>query len=118
MPLFRFHRYEIRSDARLEAERAMHELAAYVRAELPDSSWVAYRDRHAPHRYVAVSAAKDAAAEERQQRAPGTEAFLAALRPLLVDEAEPSAYELVTSSDLAPRHQPEPRPGAQRRRRR
>lgn len=78
----------------------MHELAAYVRNELPGSTWTAYRDPNAPSHYVAFIRADDAAADERHRSAPGTHAFAATLEPLLVGTIEVTECELVTSSDL------------------
>jgi len=103
MAVFQIARYEIRPDARAEAERAMHEFASYVRKELPDSSWTTYRDPGAPTHYLSLIRAGDPAAHDRHRNAPGTQAFVAALYPLVNGKVELSEYELVTSSDLAPR---------------
>jgi quinol monooxygenase YgiN len=103
MAVFKVARYEIRPDKCTDAERAMHDLASYVRKELPGSSWTTYRDPHAPAHYLSLSRADDRAADDRHHAAPGVHAFLAALRPLLVGALETTEYELVTSSDLAPR---------------
>ena len=103
MAVFKLARYEIRSDHRADAERAMHDLASYVRKELPASSWSTYRDPHAPAHYLSLSRADDRAADDRYREAPGMQAFLAAIGPLLVGTVEITEYELVTSSDLAPR---------------
>jgi len=100
MAVFKIARFQIRADARDEAERAMHAFATYVRTELPGSSWTTYRDPHAPTHYTAMSRADDARADERQRTAPGTQAFTAALSPLLAGEIEITECELVTSSDL------------------
>lgn len=105
--MIKTERFEVRADAHEAAERAMHEFAAYVRRELPDSSWTAYRDPASPARYTAFVRADSPAAYERHRSAPGTQAFAAALTPLLVDTIEHADYELVTSSDLAPRHRAE-----------
>lgn len=104
MAVFKVFRFEVLPDARVEAERAMHELAAYIRKELPDSSWTAYRDPHAPTHYISMFRADDAAADERHRNAPGTRAFVAALAPLLRGNVEVTECELVTSSDLQRRH--------------
>lgn len=111
MAVFKLARFEVRADAIVDAERAMHELASYVRRELPGSSWTTYRDPNAPTHYVSMIRTDDAAADERQLEAPGTQAFVAALAPLLVGDLELTEWQLVTSSDLAPR------PRADRRRR-
>lgn len=82
----------------------MHDFAAYVRRELPDSSWTVYREAAAPTRYIALLRADTPAAEARFHAAPGTQALLAALSPLVLDPVELATIQLVTSSDLAPRH--------------
>ena len=114
MPVYTLVRYVVRPDAYEQAERAMHEFASYVRSELADSSWTTYRDPQAPHRFVSLIRADNLAAVERHRNAPGTQAFLAALSPLLEGELEFSELELVTSSDLAPRHR-DRKPGSRRR---
>jgi len=114
MAVFTIARYEVRPEARADAERAMHEFASYVRRELPASSWTTYREPHDPSRFLSLTRADDVAADERHRNAPGTEAFLAALTPLLSGAIERAEYELVTSSDLAPRHRPERRTGRRR----
>jgi hypothetical protein len=103
MPVFKLARYEVRSEVRDEAERAMHELASYVRKELRDSSWTTYRNPTAPSQYLSLTIADSPAAEQRQESAAGTKAFLAAMQPLLVGEIEVTDWQLVTSSDLARR---------------
>ena len=109
MAVYKTSRFEVRADAREQAERAMHEFAAYVRRELAESMWTVYRDPDLPTRYVAFLRAEHAAAEQRHRDAPGTQAFVAALQPLLVGAFEEAGCELVTSSDLAPRRKPERR---------
>ena len=104
MAVYKIARYEVRPDARLDAERAMHDFATYVRGALPDSTWTTYRDPHAPAHYISFSRADDAAADERQRNAPGMKTFAAALEPLLAGAVEVREYELVTSSDLQRRH--------------
>jgi quinol monooxygenase YgiN len=103
MPVYELARFEIRPEARAQAERAMHEFASYVRAQLPDSSWTTYRDPGAPAHYIAVTVIANPAARARHRSAPGTQAFLAALDPLLDGAIELTDCELVTSSDLARR---------------
>lgn len=117
MAVLKLARFAVRPDAREQAERAMHELAAYVRKELSGSTWTAYRDPDAPSHYIAFLRADDAAADERHRSAPGTQAFTASLEPLLVGTIEITECELVTSSDLqrrpsasrAPRRRPQRR---------
>ncbi|HWO17651.1 MAG TPA: hypothetical protein VNO30_02705 [Kofleriaceae bacterium] len=116
MPVYKTLRYRIRPEARLDAERAMHEFATYVRGELPGSAWTMYRDPHDPAYYLAILRAEDRAADARHGEAPGTRAFAAAIAPFLLEaEGEIRELELVTSSDLARRHRPDHRPGAGRR---
>ena len=117
MAVFTLAHFEIRPDAgaAAAAEAEMHAFATYVRAALPASTWTAYRDPRAPTHYIALSRADDAAADHRQRTAPGTEAFTAALRPLLAGTVEAHTYELVTSSDLAPRPRSERRAARKRR---
>src|SRR5688500_16318361 len=103
MPVYELARFEIRPDGRASAERAMHEFASYVRAELPDSTWTTYRDPHAPAHYVALTVATSPAARSLHRSAPGTQVFLAAIAPLLAGEIEVTDCELVTSSDLGRR---------------
>ncbi|MBA3452595.1 MAG: hypothetical protein H0T42_05790 [Deltaproteobacteria bacterium] len=103
MPVYEIAQFEIRPDARTRAERAMHEFANYVRAELPDTSWTTYRDPGAPAHYMAVTVNVSPAARTRQRNAPGTQAFLAAIEPLLDRAISITDCELVTSSDLARR---------------
>lgn len=87
----------------------MHEFATYVRNELADSKWTTYRDKDVPTQYMSIIVADDAAADERHRKAPGTQAFVDALYPLVVGKVEFTQYQLVTSSDLARRHRDEPR---------
>jgi hypothetical protein len=61
--------------------------------------WTAYRDATA-NRYYAIVRSDDRAADEKYRDAPGTQAFEAALAPLLAGEIETGELELVTSSDL------------------
>ncbi len=117
VPVFKLARFEVRADARLDAERAMFEFASYVRAELPDTSWTMYRDPAAPTHFTAITISKDGAADARAHESPGRTALLAALAPLLVGELETSDCELVTSSDLQRRHTPADRAGKRPRRR-
>jgi quinol monooxygenase YgiN len=114
MPVYKLARYVVRPEAREQAERAMHDFASYVRRELPDSSWTTYRDPQQPNHYVSFIRADDPAADDRHRNAPGTQAFVAALYPLVEGTVEFTECELVTSSDLAPRHR-ERKPGARRR---
>jgi quinol monooxygenase YgiN len=107
MPVFKLARFEVRPEARADAERAMHDFAGYVRTQLTGSSWTTYRDPSSPTHYFSVITAEDAAAAERHRVAPGTEAFDAALQPLVVGDVERTDCELVTSSDLQRRHVPD-----------
>src|SRR5262245_6056042 len=104
MPVFTLARFQVRPEAREQAERAMHEFAAYVRKDLEDSSWTTYRDPKSPTHYMSLIIADSPAAEQRHREAPGTKVFVDALYPLVVGEVEFTQYELVTSSDLARRH--------------
>ena len=104
MPVYTIARFEVRPDARLDAERAMHDFASYVRGELPGSMWTVYRDPQAPGRYLAFNRVEDPKADARQRDAPGTKTFTAALEPLLTSAIELTECELVTSSDLQRRH--------------
>jgi quinol monooxygenase YgiN len=103
MAVYTLARYEVTAEARTDAERAMHELATYVRKELPGASWTIYRDPQRPTHYTSFVRADSPAAEERFHASAGAKAFIAALTPLLAAPIETSYCELVTSSDLAPR---------------
>lgn len=103
MPIYKLARFEVRADAREDADRAMHELASYVRKELPGSSWTVYRDPNAPTHYTALTRADNPAADARHASAPGVQSCFATLQSLAVGPIEISECELVTSSDLAPR---------------
>jgi hypothetical protein len=92
-------RYEVRPGARDAAARAMHEHASFVRRELPDVTWTAYRDPVAPTRHVASTRAETRAGKARHRQA-----LAAALAPHLVGETDITGCELVTSSDLQRRH--------------
>lgn len=109
MAVYTIARFEIRPEARDEAERAMHAYASYVRSELPGSTWTAYRDPHAPAHYLAMIRADDATADAHRRDAPGTQAFDAALSTLLVGTVSVTECALVTSSDLQRRVPREPR---------
>ncbi len=99
MAAYAIARYEIRPDARDAAERAMHDHAAFVRRELPDVMFTAYRDPAAPTHYVAMTRAETRAGDERHRQA-----LAAALAPHLAGDIEVAGCELVTSSDLQRRH--------------
>ncbi len=116
MAVFRLTRFEIQPARRTEAEQAMHALATAVRAGVPGATWAAYRDPAAPARFVALSRADTDVVDGQLQDAPATRAFRDALGRLAVGPIEDTTWELVTSSDLAPRHRPERRSGAARRR--
>ena len=104
MPFHKLLRFAVRPEARTDVERAMHELATYVRTELPRSGWTVYRDPQMPGRYFAFNRVDDPKADVRQHDAPGTKTFTAALEPLLTSAIELTECELVTSSDLQRRH--------------
>jgi quinol monooxygenase YgiN len=106
MAIYQLARFEVRADACLAVEKAMHELASYVRAELPGSMWTTYRDPDAPNRFTAFLRADERTALERHAASAGVRAFEAAIAGFLVGEIERSEWDLVTSSDLAPRHRP------------
>lgn len=97
--LYTIDRYQVRPDARDAAERVMHEHASFVRRELPDVTWTAYRDPAAPTHHVALTRAETRTGEARHRQA-----LAAALAPHLVGEIEITGCELVTSSDLQRRH--------------
>jgi hypothetical protein len=99
MAAYAIARYEIRSADREAAERAMHDHASFVRRELPDVTWTAYRDPAVPTRYIAMTRTESPAGDERHRQA-----LAAALAPYLVGEIEHTGCELVTSSDLQRRH--------------
>ncbi len=103
MANYRLTRYSVQPTQTLDAERAMHAYASYVRAELPGSMWTVYRDRDRPHAYLALARVEDARADEQERASPGLAALRAALDPLLTSPPEIADYDLVTSSDLAPR---------------
>lgn len=104
MAIYQLARFEVRPEACLEVEKAMHALASYVRQELPGSMWTAYREPDAPNRFTAMLRADERTALERHAASAGVRAFEQALAPVLVGSIETSEWELVTSSDLAPRH--------------
>jgi len=104
MPAYTIERFEVRTDAIPEAERAMFTLADYVRGSLADAQYTSYRNPDAPAQFIAMLRFDNDAAEARFRAAPGTRAFHAALAPLLVGAIDSTHCQLVTSSDLAPRH--------------
>src|SRR4051812_26992867 len=100
MALVKIARFEVRPEAREQAELAMHEFASYVRKQLDDSSWTTYRDPKSPTKFISLIIADDAKADERHRNAPGTKTFVDKLYPLVVGTVEFTDCELVTSSDL------------------
>jgi len=114
MAIYTLARFEVKPEAREQAELAMHELASYVRQNLADSAWTAYREAGSG-RYVALLRANDDEAVHRHRTSAGTEQFLATMEPLLVGEIDLGDMELVTSSDLAPRHRDRGSPRSRRR---
>lgn len=103
MAVFQIAQFEIRPEARTDAERAMFEYASYVRQELPGIIWSMYRDPQRQQHYFAVHRAETPDHEQRRRAAAGTQVFTAALEPLLAGAIAVTECELVTSSDLAPR---------------
>lgn len=104
MSVYKLVRYHLRPEALLAAEQLMRDHATYVRATLPGTIWTVYRDRTTPTLLVAMVRATDEAADRAHDEAEGTRTFAAALAPLLAAPVDDAAVELVTSSDLAPRH--------------
>lgn len=97
MAVYTLVRFEVRPEARLDAERSMHDHASFVRANLPDVMWTAYREGST--HYVALIRADTASAAEHERTA-----MVTALRPHVSGELEAAQLELVTSSDLQRRH--------------
>lgn len=95
MATYALVRFEVRADARAAAERALHDHAAYVRRELRDVTWTAYRDPAAPQRYTAMVRYEGRALDPAHHAA-----FVAAMTPFVAGEIELTGCELVTSSDL------------------
>ena len=100
-------RFAVRPEARMEAERAMHEYASLVRRTLRGTSWTTYRHTMVPT-YLAVMHTDD----------PDLPAFAAVLAPFVDGAVEQADVELVTSSDLQRRLSPEATVRARRRPRR
>src|SRR5215468_10969583 len=98
MPTFKIARFEILPEARPEVERAIREFALYVGLELEDSSWVTYRERSNPNRYLSLISSEDEVADTRQRSDQGTADFARILHPRLVGDIELSDYVLVASS--------------------
>jgi hypothetical protein len=88
MPPFRVARFEIREDARLPAEQALHDFASRTRRDQPDATWTSFREA-GTGRYLAIGTA---------------EGFADALAPYLASDVIYTTYELVTSTDLARKH--------------
>ncbi len=104
MAVYKLVRFAIRADARLDAERAMHAFASYVRADLTGTSWTTFRGPGEPAHFLSLIRADRPTDDERRRSSPGHQAFVAAITPLLDGVIEETELELVTSSDLAPRH--------------
>lgn len=96
--------FDVRADAREQAERAMHDLAAYIRKELPGSMWTAYCDPALPTRFWCLLRTDSPVAAQKHRAAPGVKAFEEALAGIASSAVERADLQLVTSSDLAPRH--------------
>ena len=86
MPPIQVARFEIRPDARLAAETALHDFASRARADR-DVHWHAWREPGTT-RYLALGNA---------------DGLAAAMAPYLAGDIAWSTYELVTSTDLARR---------------
>jgi hypothetical protein len=97
MPVYRLIRFEVRPAARVDAERALHDHASYVRASLPKTIWTTYRT--APTRFVTY-----ARSDDPDDGAKATHALHEVLAPFVVGAIEDTECELVTSSDLQRRH--------------
>ena len=98
MAVYKLARFTVRAEAQPAAERAMHDFASYVRNNLPAYQWTTYRETGAPARYVALIRVGDSAED-----ITASKAFDKALGPHLDGPPELTEWELVTSSDLAPR---------------
>ena len=98
MAVYKLARFAVREDAQSVAERAMHDFASYVRNNLPGYQWTTYRETGGPARYVALIRVGDPAED-----GVASKAFDKALGPHLDGPPELTEWELVTSSDLAPR---------------
>ena len=86
MPPIKVARFEIRPEARIAAETALHEVSSRARADR-DVHWHAWREPGTT-RYLALGNA---------------EGLEAAIAPFLSGTIAWSDYELVTSTDLARR---------------
>jgi len=100
MALYRLLRFEVRPDALEATERALHDYASYVRAELAGTMFTVYRDADVPTRYAALVRDMTTAAVARR---PTQRSFDDPIAPVILGTVEPKPCELVTSSDLAPR---------------
>ena len=104
MAMYQLARFEVHADRLEDAQRAMHDFATYVRNELPGSMWTAYSDPATPTRFWCFLRTENPAADQSHRAATGVKAFAASLAPHVVGKIETSEMQLVTSSDLAPRH--------------
>lgn len=104
MASYQLAHFDVRAEVRDQAERAMHELAAYIHKELPGSMWTAYCDPAVPTRFWCLLRTTTPADAQKHRAAPGVQAFEAALARMTVSAVDVAALQLVTSSDLAPRH--------------
>lgn len=104
MASYQLAHFDVRADAREEAERAMHELASYIRKELPGSMWTAYCDPAVPTRFWCLLRTDSPVAAQKHRASAGVKAFEQALAGFAASRVETSDLQLVTSSDLAPRH--------------
>lgn len=99
MPLYKYARFDVRDEARVDAERIMRELADRIRKELPGYSWTTYRDPASPSSFTSWIRADDARADER-----GDKLVREIVEPLATHGIVMTDCELVTSSDLQRRH--------------
>jgi hypothetical protein len=104
MAIYQLARFEVHADKLEGAQRAMHDFATYVRNQLPGSMWTAYCDPAAPTRFWCLLRTENPAADQAHRAASGVKTFADSLAPHLVGDIETSEVQLVTSSDLAPRH--------------
>lgn len=102
MAINRVIRYVLKASSP-EVEAAMFEYATYIRAELPDCHWSMFRDPAAPGTYIALVRCTTTDADARLRTSAGTQAFVAAMAPVLASPPDDTQCDLVTSTDLAPR---------------
>ena len=96
MAVYQIAHFDAKPDAVNDLERTLHDHASFVRQQLPGTYFTVYRDAATPTRYLAVT--------RSEKPTPELAAFAQALAPYLAGAIASSEYQLVTSSDLAPRH--------------